>query len=133
MGAHHVEKDFACTLWDHLNGQTTKAYWVKCQELTEGIWKQIDWESISHAMQELPIHHQHCALKYISGHFSMGKNMQRWQFQSSVQCPRCSHPLEDKEHVLTCLDIKACKKWELSLKQLDDWLKSEGTNSNTRT
>jgi len=79
-GTHRIEKDFANTIRDHMNGQKTTEYWLKRRGLTQGIWNTIDWESIGWAMKELPINRRRWVSKYVSGHFATGKNMQRWKF-----------------------------------------------------
>jgi len=68
-----IEKAFNTKLQDHINGQTAQTYWIKRWELMQGIWKKIDWESISQAMQELPTNRRHWVAKYVSGHFAMGE------------------------------------------------------------
>jgi len=47
-------KNFGNTIRDHINGISMKAYWEKRRNLTKGIWKNIDWESIGQAMHKLP-------------------------------------------------------------------------------
>jgi len=104
IGTNRVEKDFGKQIWDHINGQATKRYWEKQLELTQGIWNKIDWESTGRAMQELLVNKLRWVAKYVSGHFATGKNMQRWKFRTSAQCPRCMTQVEDKEHILACPD-----------------------------
>ncbi len=116
------------TIRDHINGLTTKAYWEKRRDLTEGVWNKIDWELIERAMQEVPLHQQHWVSKYVSGHFATGKNMHKWKFRRVTQCPRFPKPVEDKWHILECPNPSAHKLWDKSLKQLEDWLKLEGTD-----
>jgi len=87
--------------------------------MSQGIWNKIDWISIGRAMMELPINCRCWVSKYISGHLAMGKNMQRWQFRSSAQCPRCSEQQEDKYHIMACPAPMARERWEKSLKALE--------------
>jgi len=94
----------------------------------QGIWKKINWESVGWAMQEVPVN-RHCWVsKYVSGHFVTGKNMCQWKFQTSVQCPQCQEPQEDKNHILTCPATEAQDLWNKSLKALEQWLKDKGTD-----
>jgi len=125
-GNRCIEKSFATEIRDYINGQTTTTYWLKLRELTKGIWKKIDWESIGRAMQEIPVNQHRWVAKYVSGHFATGKNMCRWQFQSSSQCLRCGDPQEDKHHILNCHAPEARELWEKSLKAIECWLKEEG-------
>jgi len=55
MGTRCIEKSFANEIHDHINSQWTTEYWTKWQELTQGIWRKIDWESIRQAMQEVQV------------------------------------------------------------------------------
>jgi len=125
-GAQQVEK-FGNTIWDHINGLTMKAYWETQRDLTEEIWNHINWESIGQAMQEVPVNRQHWVSKYVSGHFATGWNIHKWKFRTATQCPRCPKPVEDKCHILECPNPSAHELWGKSLKQPEDWLKSEGT------
>jgi len=122
-----VEKNFGNNIRDHINGIATKAYWEKRRELTDGIWNKIDWESIARAMREIPLNRQRWVSKYVSGHFATGKNMHKWKFRTATKCPRCPEPVEDKRHILECPNPTTRELWEKSIKQLDDWLKVEGT------
>jgi len=131
-GTLRIEKDFANTIRDHINGQKATEYWLKRRGLTQGIWKTIDWESIGRAMKELPINRRRWVSKYVSGHFATGKNMQRWKFQSTAECPRCHDQQEDKHHLLTCPDTAARERWEKSMKDLDSWLRNENTDRQIR-
>jgi len=79
-GTHQIEKDFNTNIRNHLNGQKTIEYWTKQRLMSQGIWNKINWTSIGRAMKELPINHQCWVSKYVSGHFTMGKNMQQWHF-----------------------------------------------------
>jgi len=96
LGAQRVKKTFANEIWDFINGQKTTNYWRKQRALTQGIWNRIDWESIGRAMQELPINRHRWVTKYVSGHFTTGKNMCRWKFCTLMRCPRCDSPEEGK-------------------------------------
>jgi len=124
---HQIEKDFANTIRDHMNGQKTTAYWLKRRGLTQGIWNTINWESIGRAMKELPINRRCWVSKYVSGHFATGKNMQRWKFRSTAECPRCHDQQEDKHHLLSCPNTTACERWEKAMKELESWLRDENT------
>jgi len=49
-----------------------------------------------------------------------------------TKCPRCPELIEDKQHILECPNAEARDLWEKSLKQLDEWLKAEGTERSIR-
>jgi len=124
-----IEKSFAKEIRDYVNGQTTTDYWIKRREVTKGIWKTIDWDSIGRAMQEILVNRRRWVSKYVSGHFATGKNMCRWHFRSSTQCPRCGDPQEDKHHILICHVPEAQELWEKSLKAVKRWLKDKGMDT----
>jgi len=65
MGNRRIKKSFAKEIQDYINGQTTTNYWIKQRELTKGIWKTIDWESIRCAMQEIPVNQHQWVAKYV--------------------------------------------------------------------
>jgi len=132
VGNRCIEKLFTLEIRDYINSQTTTNYWLQRCQLTKGIWKKINWESIGCAMREIPVNQRRWVAKYVSGHFATGKNMCRWQFRSSSQCPRCGDPQEDKNHILNCHAPEARKLWDKSLKALDWWLQDEGTDTSLR-
>jgi len=80
MGPNWIAKDFAATIWDHMNGQKTTDYWTKRRRMLQGIWNTINWESIGWAMKELSINCWWWVLKYVSGHFAMGKTCRDGDF-----------------------------------------------------
>jgi len=60
--------------------------------------------------------------------FFSWKNMQRWRFRSTANCPRCQHPLEDKPHIIRCPAKAAVTKWHSFLKNLQSWLREQRTS-----
>jgi len=58
--------------------------------------------------------------------------MHKWKFRTATKCPRCPEPVEDKRHILECPNLAACELWEKSIKQLEEWLKAEGTERSIR-
>jgi len=124
------------TIWTHNKGShqwvTHENVLGKKVQIVSGIWNKVDWESIGRAMPKFPVYQQCWASKYISGHFATGKNMQRWQFQTLAKCPQCPELIKDTRHILMCPNPLAHELWGKSLKQLDDWLKSKGTDISIR-
>ena len=53
--------------------------------------------------------------------------MHKWKFRTATKCPRFPELVEDKWHILECPNSAAHKLWEKSIKQLEEWLKAEGT------
>jgi len=50
----------------------------------------------------------------------------------SMKCPWCDAPEEDKQHILTCPAPEARNLWEKYMKDLDLWLRDEGTDTYLR-
>jgi len=45
-----------------------------------------------------------------------------WKLCSHAQCPQCSCPKEDKEHLLWCPAELAVAMWKKALDELDNWM-----------
>jgi len=127
VGTTWVVKNLAACLHEHINGQSAISYWhTKCG-YTCTTWNKTNWPSFTCAMNEIPLAWQQWVLKFVSGHFSHGKNMQCWHFWTLLQCPWCHDPLEDKLHIIMCLDPLAVTLWQNLLSQLQQWLQEQMT------
>jgi len=102
-------------------------HWKKWHDLNDAILESIDWDTLAMAYKEVSSTKRRWASKWISGHFSQGKNMTYWYFWSSAACPCCGYDPEDKIHVICCPYPEAEKTWDASLKQLQVWLCSQQT------
>jgi len=122
LGKTRVVKNIIGRLREFINGQPAKSYWKKRRGIPEAVWKTIDWKSVHRAMREIPLPRRRWVSKFISGHFSHGKNMQRWKFRTTAQCPRCHESLEDKKHILKCPAPEAAELWSTSISHLKQWL-----------
>ncbi len=80
VGGRHVVKNISSTLRNHINGSLAIKYWQQPCSITPAIWATINWSSYQHAMSEIPLHRRCWVSKFVSGHFSHGKNMQWWHF-----------------------------------------------------
>jgi len=58
--------------------------------------------------------------------------MQCWGFHSKAQCPRCVHPMEDKEHIFKCPAESAHTQWNKSIAELNQWLQIAWTHLQIR-
>jgi len=128
VGGQRVVKNIQAMLRHHINGLPAIKYWQQHRSLMPAIWAKIDWPSYQQAMSEIPLHRRCWVSKFVSGHFSHEKNMQRWRFRSAANCPRCQHPLEDKLHTIRCPANAAVVKWHMSLKNLKSWLREQRTS-----
>jgi len=75
MGTLRIVKQFDTTLQMWINGKETQEYWKKCTQLQQEQLDDVDWSSISQAMQSVPLLRRRWASKQMSGHFAHGKNM----------------------------------------------------------
>jgi len=87
----------------------------------------INWDALATAYKEIPSSKCQWASKRTLGHFSHGKNMARWKFHLLAACPRCRVMLDNKDHVILCPNPSLMQVWEMSLKQLKEWLQSQNT------
>jgi hypothetical protein len=81
-------------------------------------------------MKTMPIARQHWLAKHAAGFNAVGKNMQRRKLWKHSKCPRCSHTVENSEHITQCQGTGAPEQWEKSIKQLETWMKANHTDRN---
>jgi len=125
VGPTRIVKQFNKTLQIWINGKETQEYWEKQTQLQQAQLNNVDWSSISWAMQRVPLVQQHWASKQMSSRFAHGKNMVWWKFCTSAQCPRCREGSKDKTHILKYTQEEAAAKWNESLQTLKAWMKKE--------
>ncbi len=58
--------------------------------------------------------------------------MARWKLRTQTQCPRCSCPKEDKEHLLKCPAESVVAVWKKALDELDNWMAATQTHPQIR-
>jgi len=92
----------------------------------------IDWECSDKAMKALPQAQRQWVAKAASKFLLDGKNMLWWGLRSMAQCPCCSHPIEDKEHIFKCPAESAQTQWNQLLEELDQWMQSTRTHPQLR-
>jgi len=119
---HQVIKHFTVVLWQHLNGPIILNHWAMKQRFQLGMDKQIDWEMAEKAMLALPKPKQRWVTKMAMNFFPHGKNMTHWKLQTKATCPRCSCPVEDKDHIIRCPTESTLQKWNKALMELDNWM-----------
>jgi Sugar (and other) transporter len=56
--------------------------------------------------------------------------MQRRKLWTHSKCPRCSHTVEDSEHVTKCQGSGAPEQWEQAIQNLETWMKANKTDQN---
>jgi ribonuclease HI len=99
------------------------AYYVQKHGLTEEmVTRQINWESLKHAMKRIPWGKQRWLVKFATGHCAVGRMEKRRQHQQHDNCPLCDQEDETTVHVLRCHDERARKHWAASLASLNKWM-----------
>jgi len=107
-------------------------HWVMKERFSGKIAQTIDWECSEKAIKGLPLTQRQWVAKMASKFLPDSKNMQRWGLRSKAQCPRCVHPMEDKEHILKCPAESAHTQWNKSIAELDQWLQTARTHPQIR-
>ena len=87
----------------------------------------MDWNAICQATKDTPYFYWLWMSKHVSGCFGMGKMMRRWKFWDHSHCPCCHTPIEDKAHLMTCLNEEAVAEWEHNILSLELWLEQTNT------
>jgi len=127
-----IVKNLKESLRNHLNGKIILNHWAMKERFSTKIGQTIDWECSEKAIKGLPQAHRQWVAKVASKFLPDGKNMQRWGLRSTAQCPRCSQPVEDKEHIFTCKAESAQIQWNQSMEKLDQWMQSAKTHPQLR-
>jgi len=102
-------KQFKTTLWTYVNSQKVEAYWKEKHSFNLTTWESVDWDMLEKAYKSSIQGHQRWAAKHLAGHFSHGKNIVQWNFQSRAECLCCVGPIKDKAHI-----IDAQNPWQLN-------------------
>jgi len=112
---------------NQINDVPITKYWKTKFGINNATWQSIDWIGLGRAYRESTITVWRWATKHTSGFFAHGKNMARWNFRSSMHCPRCGTENEDKAHITQCPAPAAREIWQHSLKKLTQWLRDSNT------
>ena len=103
-------------------------YWVNQKHRIAATEIQnIDWKAQGKAMRRNGFAKQKLVAKFMSGWCSTGKMMTRWNQRLDSACPRCSHPVEDVDHILTCQAIAAKDTWKASIYKVKEWLNANSS------
>ena len=88
----------------------------------------INWERLGQAHATTPRSRQIWVVKNATGFFAHGRNMKRWKFKDSSNCPRCDQPDEDRFHVVRCPQPAAAQLWSTRISELQQWLITQSTS-----
>jgi len=127
IGPTKIVKQWTLKLREHINGAKLIQHWKQKKRFGDSTAEQVDWDAIRRAMTEVTGSRRKWVTKFATGEFAHGKNMKRWGFRTISKCPRCDHELEDKLHILHCQAPSAQQRWNQTLTELEEWLRSAQT------
>jgi len=128
IGTKQIVNQFNMSLHNCVNGKGTLQYWEKWKQMSPEQLQTIDLFSLGWVMRSILLACCQWVSKHMSGHFSHGKNMVKWKFWNTAQCPQCSFEIEDKQHIIWCPQEAATTQWTKAVKELMEWMKSEQSN-----
>jgi hypothetical protein len=108
-------------------GTRLRAHLVKKQRISPAAFDDIDWAAMTMATDLFPPLYRLWVSKHVSGFFGHGTMMLNWGFWEHSKCPCCSHPREDKTHLMTCPDADCAEIWHASLLGLEVWFNDMDT------
>lgn len=118
-------------VYEQISGGKAKEYWNNHkQRFGDGSTEDVDLQATGDTMRMMPIARQHWLVKHAAGFNAVGKNMKRRKQWTHSKCPRCSHAMEDSEHVTKCQGPGATEQWEKSIMELEEWMKKNKTDRN---
>lgn len=100
-------------------GSWMKSHLVSKYILTVEAFNDIDWRAMEGATSSFPPLYKLWIAKHVSGFCGLGKMQFHWGYMESSKCPCCSHPCEDKEHLLTCPDVDCTSVWQDFIESLE--------------
>ncbi len=129
---NRIINHLTAALRTRLNGTPLLNHWMLKNRFQQGQATDVDWEMAARATQALPRVRQRWTSKLTTKFLLYGTNMARWNLCTQTQCPRCSCPKEDKEHLLRCPAESAVTVWKKALDELDNWMAAAQTHPQIR-
>ena len=123
-----VNKHLKATLREHCSGSILQQYWEKRKRFKQQPATTIDWDSSHKALKSMNQGQRREFIKHHSGNQATNKNMLRRKKRDTEACPRCSAPVEDSKHIITCPHPTATELWEKSLDHIEQWLQNSQTD-----
>jgi hypothetical protein len=108
-------------------GLRLRTHLVTKQRILPAAFDDIDWPAMATATNLFPPLYRLWVSKHVSGFFGIGTMMLNWGFWEHSKCPCCSHPREDKIHLMTCPDADCAEIWQASLFGLEVWFEDMDT------
>lgn len=110
-----IHHNTAKSLYKKIMGEKLKHYWIERGRLSHFQWNLISWTAQRKAMQQVNINRRIFVVKWCTRNFGTGKNVKRWQYRHSSNCPFCLAEEECVEHILHCLHPDAVSAWNDNL------------------
>jgi hypothetical protein len=110
-------------------GKEILEYWKTKGRTVTSNPEDVAWLAFEKARESLANKRQHWLVKHVAGACSVGKVMLQRKEWTNAKCPRCSAPIETKEHVWVCQHHGANSLWEKAIEELRIWLAAQRTNS----
>ena len=95
--------------------------------MQQDLSNNIDWENNSSARKSLPLGLRRWQAKFSTSHIAVGTMAKRRKHQELDNCPRCSLPGENTDHVLQCKETGAINLWNKSVSQMRHTLTEQNT------
>jgi hypothetical protein len=122
-----IVNEWSDTMYDIVHSEAAKEYWMRKDNLSQGIVESINWDLIEIAMSESKCSKRVFISKHASGMCGVGKFMKRWKMWQDDACPRCGEP-EDAAHVWTCHGEGVDDMWDKALSDLEGWFNQRHTD-----
>ena len=123
-----ITKNIKEALREHCSGTILQKYWEKRRRFRQQPATDIDWDSSYTAMKAMNQGQRREFIKHNSSLQATNKNMLRRKQRETEACPRCSAPIEDSKHLITCSHAEATALWNKSLQAIKFWLQEQKTD-----
>ena len=126
IGDRKVCRDFKKSVTDHIQGNKLKEYWRKRGAAGENT-DLVAWEEAAGAVKKLTKGKQVALSKFSADQAPVRKILMRREHATTAECPRCKAESEDVEHMLTCPDAEAQKRWDSAIQAVEATLSALDT------
>jgi hypothetical protein len=107
IGNEKICKNFKQSIRDKIQQDRLEKWWKTTKKLTEVQIQSIDFAAARQAWKNVWPARRRYVSKFSTNYSPVGRNMRRWRFWKTNQCPRCLAPNETCNHVLQCMDPRA--------------------------
>jgi hypothetical protein len=118
IGDEKICKNFKQGIRDKIQKDRLEKWWTMTKKLTEGQIQLIDFAAARQAWKNVWPARRRYVSKFSTNYSPVGRNMRRWRFWKTNQCPRCLAPNETCNHVLQCMDPRAATTRQVAFASL---------------